>query len=82
MNHSVIEVKLFVVLLESHLFLFTVCFTMFNTQPDSQFNILQNSVETEPTEFWKMTPPPQHTPHPRTHTPNKQWGQRVLFDEY
>lgn len=57
MNHCVIKVKLFVVLLDSHLFLFTVCFTVFNTQPDSQFNLLQNSVETEPAEFQKMIPP-------------------------
>lgn len=69
MDHSVIKVKLFVVLLDSHLFLFTVSFTVFNTQSDSQFNLLQRAVETEPAEFWKMIPP--------THPMNR--GQGVLI---
>lgn len=41
MNHSVIKVKLFVVLLDFHLFLFAVYFTVFNTLPVSQLNLLQ-----------------------------------------
>lgn len=68
MNHSVIKVELFVVLLDSHFFLFTVCFTVFNTQPDSQYNLLQNSVETEPTEFQKTTPLPLTPANPTTPT--------------
>lgn len=41
MNHSVIKVKLFVVLLDSHLFLFADFHSVYNTLPVSQLNLLQ-----------------------------------------
>lgn len=66
MNHSVMKVKLFVVLLDPHLFFICCLFhSVYNTLPVSQLNLLQMESHWAWSnwanrEFWKDDPPHKH----------------------